>query len=114
MVYVDPSDVRFTQRSIANHFSDAYEAFSLEEAQDRIERGWMRASDFPPIQVYRDENGTLWSQNNRRLWVFRKAAITRVEVKLFVNPFFRLPPSGAQREEMARPQYFPLLRGSRR
>ena len=58
MVYVDPSDVRFTQRFIANHFSDAYESFSLEEAQDIIERGWMRASEFPPIQFYRDENMT--------------------------------------------------------
>ena len=67
MVYVDPSDVRFTQRSISNHFSNACEVFSLKEAQYGIERGGVRLSDFPPLQVYRDENGTLWSKDNRRL-----------------------------------------------
>ena len=111
MVHVNPNDVRFTQRSIASHFSNEYERFTLEEAREKIQTGSMMASDFPPLQVCQDDNGTFWSKDNRRLWVFRMAGVTRAAVKLFRNMFFRMPPTGPQREEMSRRRYFPIVRG---
>jgi len=108
--YADPSDLRFTKSSIPSNFSKPYQDFSLVEALDEIQRGSMEPSDFPTISVYRDEKGIQWSKDNRRLWVFRKAGLTRIEVKYTSKWFSKVPPPGTQRHKMAKPDFFPAVK----
>ena len=110
IVKVDPKDLRFTQDSIGSNFQKPYRYLSLEEARENIERGVMKSEDFPPIGVYKDEQGMMWSKDNRRLWVFRKAGLTSVSIKLLNLSFSRMPPEGTQRQEMVALDYFPNLR----
>nr|ADE76795.1 unknown [Picea sitchensis] len=111
IVDVDPKDLRFTQTSIGSKFQSPYRHIFVERARENIEKGLMKSDEFPPIEVYKDEQGIMWSKDNRRLWVFRKAGLTSVSVKLLDSPFSRMPPAGPEREEMAAQDYFPEVRG---
>eukprot|EP01018_Ginkgo_biloba_P002885 Gb_14480 [translate_table: standard] len=107
---VNPNDLRFTQRSIANHFREPFDDVYLEEAREQIEMGLLDPSVFTPIEVY-TENGIFWCKNNRRLWVFGMAGVNSIQIKLFFERDFKVPPPPAK-QEMARPDYFPKLRGN--
>ncbi|GLJ14305.1 hypothetical protein SUGI_0230430 [Cryptomeria japonica] len=134
-VNVNPQEVRFSQDSISRKFTQDYsysinenrsfsKGFTLDEILNvipkpsslrvvcqQMEEGLIKPCDFPSIEVYKDENGITWSNDNRRLWVFRKAGVTSVPAKLSSTPLFRAPPPPEKREKMARADYFPLVRG---
>ncbi|GLJ14297.1 hypothetical protein SUGI_0230210 [Cryptomeria japonica] len=134
-VNVNPQEVRFSQDSISWNFNQSYSSsinenpdfsngFSLEALLNAIpkpsslmvvcqqmEKGLIKASDFPPIEVYKDENGIIWSNDNRRFWVFRKAGLTSVTAKLSSTPLFRASPPPEKRGKMFCSDYFPLVRG---
>ncbi|GLJ14304.1 hypothetical protein SUGI_0230340 [Cryptomeria japonica] len=124
-VNVNPQEVRFSQDSISRKFTQDYSCSINENGRfsiiskpssvrvvcQQMEMGLIKPSDFPAIEVYKDENGITWSNDNRRLWVFRKAGVTSVPAKLSSTPLFRAPPPPEKREGMARADYFPLVRG---
>ncbi|GLJ39166.1 hypothetical protein SUGI_0798200 [Cryptomeria japonica] len=111
IVEVSPEQLRFTQDSIADHFKlDSGRECRLEDALCDLGLGQLDASDFPLIAVASDEDGVLWSNDNRRLWLFRKARVSEIEVKYYDRPLFRAPPEPHLRELMARKDYFPRVR----
>lgn len=114
LVPLDPNNLRFTQDSIAKNVHLKNKLISVEDARDRIMNGSLKADDFPPIQVYPEKpSGITWSKDNRRLWVFRKAGLTSISVKILDKPFPRIPDQGTtDREQWARPDYFPRVRGA--
>ncbi|GLJ41865.1 hypothetical protein SUGI_0866810 [Cryptomeria japonica] len=123
-VNANPQEVRFSQDSISRKFTQDY-SYSINENRifsviskpsslrvvcQQMEEGLIKPSDFPPIEVYKDENGITWSNDNGRLWVLRKDGVTSVPAKLSSTPLFRAPPL-EKREKMARVDYFCLVRG---
>ncbi|GLJ14298.1 hypothetical protein SUGI_0230240 [Cryptomeria japonica] len=114
-VNVNRQEVRFSQDSISRNFTKSYETIpkpsSLTVVLQQMEKGLIKASDFPPIEVYKDENGIIWSNDNRKLWVFRKAGLTSVPAKLSSTPLFRAPPPPEKREKISCSEYFPVVRG---
>ncbi|GLJ50332.1 hypothetical protein SUGI_1072240 [Cryptomeria japonica] len=85
--------------------------FELQrDALSDLRSNRLQASDFPLIEVARDEDGVLWSKHNRRLWLFRKAGVSTIKVNLYSRPLFRAPPEPHLREEMGREDYFPRVR----
>eukprot|EP01018_Ginkgo_biloba_P000364 Gb_39760 [translate_table: standard] len=105
---VDPKDLRYTKKSIANHFRGG---FLLEEAQRQIQSGTKKPSDFPPVNVYKDEKGVMWSNDNRRLAVFQKANVPKIEAKVHSEPVYRAPTSPAIKAQMSSPSFAPRIRG---
>ncbi|GLJ14300.1 hypothetical protein SUGI_0230290 [Cryptomeria japonica] len=112
---MNPQEVRFSKDSISRNFTRTYviipKPSSLTVVLQQMEKGLIKASDFPPIEVYKDENGIIWSNDNRRSWVFRKAGLTSVPAKPSSTPLFRAPPPPEKREKMSRSEYFPVVRG---
>ncbi|GLJ54584.1 hypothetical protein SUGI_1172490 [Cryptomeria japonica] len=101
-VKVNPQQVRFSQDSISCNFRKRYtidtifdiipKPSSVRLVCQQMEKGLIKAFDFPPIEVYKDEDGIIWSNDNRRLWVFRNVGVTSVPTKLSSMPLFRVPP----------------------
>ena len=84
VVTVDVSDLRFTQDSIAKKFKGNYEGTTLDLAVTMLETGQLSPATFEKlVVVYHD--GLLWSVNNRRLWVFRQAKVSRITVILLTS-----------------------------
>ncbi|XP_077968169.1 uncharacterized protein LOC144422162 [Styela clava] len=76
-----PSDIRFSQDSIAPNFSNGN---SIHGVIDEILKGETSVCPFEPISIWKE--GDLWySENNRRLYMFRvlecKGNITDVDVR---------------------------------
>ncbi|KAJ3287409.1 hypothetical protein HK104_008630 [Borealophlyctis nickersoniae] len=70
--HLDPSEIRYTQRSISQYFSDEDYGtiFDLEYA---LRWGELDAEvEVDPIRVVWDE-GVWWSLDNRRLWAFKES-----------------------------------------
>ncbi|KAH9319118.1 hypothetical protein KI387_020887, partial [Taxus chinensis] len=87
LVDVDPNQVRFTQSSIASHFSDKHgKGTSLSDASNQLKSGELTPSDFPPIRVSKDASGVMQSHDNRRLWVYREAGMTNVKAEVVSKP----------------------------
>ena len=78
---VHPSDLRFTQDSIRVTFQAPFDSTRIDDAVDKIISGKWTASKFACICVV-EVDGVLFSLDNRRLWVFRKAALSSITVKL--------------------------------
>ena len=78
---VHPSDLRFTQHNIAVRFKAPFDSTRIDDAVDKIISGEWTASMFACICVV-EVDGVLFSLDNRRLWVFRKAALSSITVKL--------------------------------
>jgi len=115
MITVNPKDLRFTQDSIAVCFQSPHENWRIDEAVDMIVSKKLSPESFPMLSVVRYQ-GTLWSLDNRRLWVFRKAHVVRITVLL--DPHFESHPRivnlKSDRSLMARwscESYFPRVRG---
>ncbi|KAH9319117.1 hypothetical protein KI387_020886, partial [Taxus chinensis] len=107
-VSINPANVRFSQGSIASHFSDEHAGLSLRDACSQLRNGTLRPSDFPPMRIYNDQNGVLRSYDNRRLWVFRKTGVTNVNAQLLSNPpAYRAPPPPPA---SAHADFFPKVR----
>ena len=76
---VDPNDLRFTQDTISPAFKPPYQGVFLKDVIAQIKRKGTTAFTFPKPEVIKHEN-TLWCLNNRRLYVFRKAKVDRIDV----------------------------------
>ncbi|BBN13852.1 hypothetical protein MPTK1_6g06960 [Marchantia polymorpha subsp. ruderalis] len=85
---VDPDTLLFTQDSIAVRFKKPYEKEKIDDAVISILNGAVRVSEFKRMRVV-DHEGRLWSLDNRRLWVFKKAKVRKIVVD--VVPFHRNP-----------------------
>ncbi|KAL2611187.1 hypothetical protein R1flu_022879 [Riccia fluitans] len=81
LIRANPADIRFSQESIPVCFDYPHEEDRLDKAVDLIINNRLAASDFPPMSVVLVED-RLWTLNNRRLWVFRKAGVTDVFVSV--------------------------------
>jgi hypothetical protein len=68
---IDPSTIRFTQNSISNLFRNGN---SVTETIARLRSGAIAAESFPRIRVF-EQNGLLWTLDNRRLYVFQQAGL---------------------------------------
>lgn len=64
-----PSEIRFSQDSIANHWKD--NSSSIGVTLDQLLKGEITTDDIPTITVS-FRNGFLYTSDNRRLWVFKK------------------------------------------
>ncbi|MFB9363214.1 polymorphic toxin-type HINT domain-containing protein [Amorphoplanes nipponensis] len=64
---VDPGDIKFTQNSVSNNWSDR--AGTIEGTAEEVAAGGTR---MPPIRVF-EENGVLYTLDNRRLLVHQMA-----------------------------------------
>lgn len=68
----DWSQIRFTQRMIHPTFSNRKE-LSVFDMYFAVRYQFLNVSDIPAIRVFKDDDGKLWSVDNRRLWVMKKA-----------------------------------------
>lgn len=68
----DWSQIRFTQRMIHPTFSNRKE-LTVFDMYFAVRYQLMDVSDIPPIRVFEDATGKLWSVDNRRLWVMKTA-----------------------------------------
>eukprot|EP01018_Ginkgo_biloba_P033965 Gb_01383 [translate_table: standard] len=116
-IEVCPEDLRFTQDSIKNRFRPPYQSLRVDDAVERIQKKVLSANEFTTMNVVK-ERGVLWSLDNRRLWVFRKAGVSVVNVNL-VSPnysprsveFFRTLEPYLERRYSSR-SYYPRVRGA--
>ena len=70
LIDIDPDIIYFTHSRIRNRFTGCNK--TLEETLEEIRTNKITVHDLPKITVYYDKvNGTYFSQNNRRLWVFK-------------------------------------------
>jgi len=79
------NDIRFTQWSIWDTFSDGSSVVDL--IRDFLE-GRKTADDVTPIDISRDKNGVWWSTSNRRLFVFKHCGLgPRVRIRPWDQDF---------------------------
>lgn len=81
---VSPGDLRFTQDTIACHFKKPHERDTIYDALEKIRTKQWRPNRFPELRVI-SRNGYLWSADNRRLWVFRKAQCPQITVRMIAT-----------------------------
>ena len=67
--FIDPTIVRYTQDSAGEFFSDGRSVLELAES---LKIGTADAGSIPPIRIF-EEDGLLWSLDNRRLAAFELA-----------------------------------------
>ncbi|OAE20557.1 hypothetical protein AXG93_3873s1150 [Marchantia polymorpha subsp. ruderalis] len=107
-----PDDIRFTQEALDSNFEPPHAGRRLDDTVDLILCDRLSWKDIPPLRVILVGN-RLWTLDNRRLWVFRKAKVARIVVRLQgrfddkSNPFFR---SHCYRV-MIPQDFFPQVRG---
>eukprot|EP01018_Ginkgo_biloba_P002498 Gb_02988 [translate_table: standard] len=104
--YVDPKNLRFTQLTIARHFSPPHNEDELPVVVEKIKRGF-DLSKFEPLEVHRDD-GITWCEDNRRLYVLRKAGVRRIKVKVKHNTFLS---RSQDRDKLRDPDFLPKMRG---
>jgi hypothetical protein len=111
---VHPSDLRFTQDSIRVTFKAPFDSTRIDDAVDKIISGEWTASMFACICIV-EVDGILFSLDNRRLWVFRKAALSSITVKLkkarFNHPRLQFTYSPRILKRMKRESFFPRVQG---
>ncbi|KAL2622438.1 hypothetical protein R1flu_002643 [Riccia fluitans] len=112
---IDPATLLFTQDSIKNTFQVPHEDERIDDAVDAILQGKLTACAFPAIRVVSYE-GHLWSLDNRRLWVFKKAKVETISVFLsskyyFHRRFQELITDPALMNRIRQPCYWPRVRG---
>jgi hypothetical protein len=81
--YLDPKDIQYTQNSISNTFGErtAHAGESVDDLIDALKAGAVTPDDIPPLKVF-EQNGKIWSINNRRLFAYKMAGVEGVPVKL--------------------------------
>ena len=112
---VHPSDLRFTQDNIRVTFKSPFDSTRIDDAVDKIISGEWTASTFACICVV-EVDGVLFSLDNRRLWVFRKAALSSITVKLkkakFNHPRLQaFTYNSGTLKMMKKASFFPRVRG---
>ena len=68
---INPKSVHFTQDSISGRFKNGS---SVENTISGLKTGAISPDNFPPIRIF-EIDGTLFSLDNRRLYVFQQAGI---------------------------------------
>ena len=69
-IEIDPEIIYFTHSRIREKFSGCNK--TLYETLEEIKSNKISVHDLPKITVYYDKiNNTYFSQNNRRLWIFK-------------------------------------------
>nr|ABK21500.1 unknown [Picea sitchensis] len=107
---VNPKDMRFTHEDINSKFTDG--VTKLEDTVADIRAGSLDPKNLGPLDVHRGQNGEIWCENNRRLWVLRRAGVRSIEVK-YKNNDFRSRSLGDQtREKLRDANFLPRIRGS--
>ncbi|GLJ09107.1 hypothetical protein SUGI_0101970 [Cryptomeria japonica] len=112
-----PNKLRFTQDSIKNTFKEPYEHQRIDDAVDQIGNNQLSPADLMPLRVVKHKS-VLWSLDNRRLWVLRKAGVPTVKV-IWVLPnhnrrsvdFFSSLSDPLLEREYSSANYFPRVRG---
>jgi len=113
---VSPDDLRFTQDSIAIKFRYPYDFLRIDDAVEQLQKGLLAATVFTPMNVVR-HNGTLWSLDNRRLWVFRRARVQQVTVNIVSSSYsersrmFFMNLDAQLERDYCSPLYYPRVRG---
>ena len=109
---VDPNDVRFTQDYVSPAFQSPYQGVFLKDAIAQIKRKDMTVSEFPKPVVIKHEN-TLWCLDNRRLYIFRKAKVDKIDVQISES---RTHPrlsvvleDPKKKEKMMKKEFFPYV-----
>lgn len=74
---LDPKDIRYTQDSISPYFQDHR---TVDDLIKGLKNGTISPDDVPAINVYK-KNGIIYSLDNRRLYAFKKAGMSRINVK---------------------------------
>ncbi|GLJ09104.1 hypothetical protein SUGI_0101920 [Cryptomeria japonica] len=117
---VCPENLRFTQDSIKNKFKEPYEHQRIDVAVDQIGSEELNPEVLMPLTVVHHKN-VLWSLDNRRLWVLRKAGVPTVKV-IWVPPnynrrseeFFSSLSDPLLERKYSSADYFPRVRGGLR
>ena len=73
---VDPSNVQYTNDSIANEFSCGTE---LRDTAGSLANGSLDKTEIPAIRVVK-HRGHVYSLDNRRLWAFKQAGVRSIPV----------------------------------
>jgi hypothetical protein len=113
----NPDDLRFTQDSIAIKFRYPYDHLRIDDAVEQIQQGLLTASEITPMNVVR-YNGILWSLDNRRLWVFRRARVQKVTVNIVSSSYsqrsltFFMSLDDQLERTYSSPLYYPRVRGT--
>ncbi|GLJ09105.1 hypothetical protein SUGI_0101930 [Cryptomeria japonica] len=85
---VCPENLRFTQDSIKNTFKKPYEYQRIDDAVDQIRNNQLSPAVLMPLTVVHHKS-VLWSLDNRRLWVLRKAGVPTVKLILVPHSYNR-------------------------
>lgn len=75
------NDIRFTQDSISSRFNENY---SVEDMISDLRSGIRTLDDVEPIRVFQ-QNGKVYSLDNRRLYAFKKAEMKKIRA-IWVDP----------------------------
>ncbi|KAJ3295468.1 hypothetical protein HK104_002657 [Borealophlyctis nickersoniae] len=78
--HLDPSEIRYTQRSISRYFSDE-DYGTIYDLEDTLRWGQLDEDDVDPIRVVWHED-VWWSLDNRRLWAFKEADSDKILVQV--------------------------------
>ncbi|CAM6085366.1 unnamed protein product [Calypogeia fissa] len=80
-ISVSVQDLCFTQEIIPATFNRPRDQERIDDAVDLINQGYLSPRAFPTMNVVEFHN-RLWSLDNRRLWVFKKAKVPSITVTL--------------------------------
>ena len=75
--YENPQKIRYTQDSISKNFHDGR---SVDDMISGLMNGSISPDDVKAIRVF-EENGKLYSIDNRRLYAFKQADMDRIKIK---------------------------------
>ncbi|GLJ08625.1 hypothetical protein SUGI_0092520 [Cryptomeria japonica] len=109
-VVVNPKNLRFTQLDIGPSFADP-ECPKVKEAISLILRHQLDPAVFGDLTVHTDKEGVVWCENNRRLYVLRKAEVPSVRVKFVNNDYISRRIKEADKIKLNDPAFMPRIRG---
>nr|ABK25113.1 unknown [Picea sitchensis] len=109
----NPKDLHFTQESIKDSFSKAHSGVKLQDTVADIKAGKLDPSSWGPLTAHEGEDGRLWCENNRRLWVTRQADLPVVNVKIKSNDFISRRLGEETKEKLSDSEYLPKVRRPR-
>jgi RHS repeat-associated protein len=73
----DPKQIHYMQSSIKNSTG----AHTVLENASALRKGSLKASDLPPIKVWQDKSGKIWTLDHRRLAAFKLAKMEEIPVE---------------------------------
>ena len=81
IVRMDPHDIRYTQNSIKNTFSNGkYKGKRVDDLVDALKAGSVTPDDVPAIRIFK-RGDKVYSLDNRRLYAFKKAGMREINAK---------------------------------